>query len=44
MTQNNKMEDLLYFQGKINNRHIDIKSQNKVQNDYKLSILISINI
>ncbi len=44
MTQNRKIQDLLYFKGKINECNITIKHEEKAKIDYNLSVMVSINI
>lgn len=52
MTQNKKIQDLLYFKGKIiesfNRREVKrdilIKRESKTNDDYNLNIMVSINI
>ena len=42
MTRFNKMIDLLYFKGKINNRHIMLNEIKNKENDENFTILVSI--
>ena len=44
MTQNKKIQDLLYFKGKIEETNIIVKREEKAKTDYNLSIMVSINI
>lgn len=44
MTQNRKIQDLLYFKGKIEETNIIVKHEEKAKNHYNLSIMVSINI
>ena len=42
MTRNLKIADLLYFKGKINNRHIVLNEIESKENDDNFTILVSI--
>ena len=42
MTRFNKMTDLLYFKGKIDNRHIILNKIENKENDENFTILVSI--
>ena len=44
MTQNKKIQDLLYFKGKIEETNIIIKNEKQAKFDYNLNIMVSINI
>lgn len=44
MTQNKKIQDLLYFKGKIEETNIIIKTEKQAQFDFNLNIMVSINI
>lgn len=42
MTRFNKMTDLLYFKGKIDNKHIILNELETKENDKNFTILVSI--
>ena len=42
MTQNKKIQDLLYFKGKIDNRHIVLNNLENKEIDENFTILVSI--
>lgn len=44
MTQNKKIQDLLYFKGKIEETNIIIKNEKQAKIDFNLNIMVSINI
>ena len=44
MTQNKKIQDLLYFKGKIEETNIIIINEKQAKFDYNLNIMVSINI